>query len=108
MEKILKAAEMTERQQRASVQNGLTIEKLQTLAAQATGIDPASILIRDRSRPVAEARALVVYAATDVLGRRSAELARLLAMSSGSISEARQRGHALATKYRFLETIGVA
>ena len=108
VEKILKTAEMTERQQRASVQNGLTLEKLQTLAAQATGIDPASILRHDRSRPVAEARALVVYGATDILGRRSAELGRLLGMSSGSISEARRRGHALATKYRFLETTGRA
>ncbi len=69
------------------------------------GVDSERLLQQDRRQPVAKARALFVYATTELLGRRSEELAKLLNMSSGSISEARQRGRGLSKEYEFLERL---
>jgi REP element-mobilizing transposase RayT len=108
VEEILRKAERAEEQQEALSRAGLTLDSLQTFAAQAIGVNSAALVRHDRSKPAAEAKALFIYAATEILKKSSASIASLLGMSSSSISEARQRGWRLGEKYRFLETLNAA
>lgn len=105
VERILREADQTDERRRAISRSGLTLAALQKFAAELTGVDADSILQRDRTRLVADARALFVYTASEFLGHRLKDLATLLGLQSGSTSQARQRGQRLAEKYPMAERL---
>lgn len=107
VESILRGTEQIETRQQKLKKFGLTLERLQLLAANATGVDADALLQHDRRRPVAEARSLWVYSATEILGLRASVLTRLLRMSSGAVSEIRKRGERLAKQYNFIDKLGL-
>ena len=103
VETILRQVDQMENRQRTATTAGLTLENLQSQAAAWEGVEITALLRRDRRPRVASARALWVYAATEMLRVRSAVFEKLLGKSSGAISEIRQRGQRLANKSGFLK-----
>jgi putative transposase len=102
-DKVLREADQRQELQEAARQDGLTLKRLRYMAAEALETDPAALLGHDRRRRVAQARALWIYTATELLAVPSRDLADKLKMSSGSVSEARKRGRDLASRTGFLE-----
>jgi len=105
VESVLKASEKADEERSAMLRSGVTVATVQRMAAQTIGVEASQLQHRDRRRPVAQARALFIYAATEFLGQRSQQLAERLQMSSGALSEARERGRLLSDKYHFLELL---
>jgi hypothetical protein len=102
VEKIWRLAEVQE-QQCSTLQRLWPLEKLKTELARQNGIAPADIMRRDRTRLVARTRSLLVYAATEWLGKSNQQMAEHLGMAPASVCEARQRGRLLAEENRLLE-----
>lgn len=105
VKQIMESFKQGQHLRRAVRDSGIDQDTLRSLAAQVYAVDPSAILRDDRRRPAAKARALFVYAATEWMLRPSAEIATLLRMSSGSISEARHRGERLAEKIGFQQML---
>ena len=105
VEKILTQADDLEREETTLRRAGITMETLQATAAETFNVSPDSLERRDRRRPVARARALFIYAATELLGRNGQELAQRFRLGSTSVSEARQRGRQLAEEHQFLKRL---
>lgn len=104
VEAILRQVDKRQTDRHAAVRSDVTLEMLQQRAAAWKSIDPMALLRRDRRHSVSQARALWVYAATEILQVRSSMFEKLLAKSSGAISDIRKRGERLATEQRFLDS----
>jgi putative transposase len=97
VEEILGLANIQE-QQKAEIQNSYSFQQLQDAIASRTGVDPEALLSTDRTRSIAEARAMLAYAASEGLGWSGKEIGQWLTLSSGGVSQARDRGKRLAEK----------
>jgi REP element-mobilizing transposase RayT len=105
VEGILTEVEHAEAQRQRARNSGLTLNRIQNLAAALSGVAAPSLLRRDRCQPVTQARSLFVYAATEILEIRLSRLAALLGMSSGALSEIRKRGERLNKEHHFTDRL---
>lgn len=95
VEGILRQAETLEQTSQA-IKREWPLGDLQGAIAEWTGVEAAALASPDRTRPVAAARSLFVYAAREWLGVAGTTLERWLGLSSGSVSKAYGRGRGLA------------
>jgi REP element-mobilizing transposase RayT len=102
VEKIWRLADEQETQS-DRLKRSWSLEDLKIELARRGGVDPDDITRLDRRRPVARARALLIFAATEWLGKSTKEMADYLHIASGSTSESRQRGKRLANEGRWLD-----
>jgi putative transposase len=101
VETVLHQAEELEQQRNALRSNRPDTDLLQEVA-DFTRIQIDHLISKDRSRPIAAARSLLIYAAKEWWKIRGTTLESWLGISSGSISKAYVRGRRLALDGKFL------
>jgi hypothetical protein len=102
VEEILGLAEKEERQNQ-DIRKNFSRDDLRQAVAAYAGVQADALLSTDRHRPIAEARAMVVYAAIDWLGLQGTAVAQWLNLSIAGVSKSRVRGRCLAQKNQLLE-----
>src|SRR5258706_4161688 len=101
VEEILRQAEVEDRQ-RQTIQQKWSKEDLQHSIASWAGFRADALLSTDRSRRLAEARAILVHAAIDWLGLPGTVVGAWVQLSGAGVSKARARGRQLAEKRQLL------
>ncbi|WP_028313959.1 transposase [Desulfatibacillum aliphaticivorans] len=81
---------------------GIDRKKALKKASALFGVAPAWILTKSRQQPLADARSLYCYWAARKLGISQAELSRELAMTSGGVTHAVNRGRRIAMENRYV------
>jgi REP element-mobilizing transposase RayT len=105
VERVWKEAEEKDAKVRAFKRKGIDLRALAKRVSQKLHVHESQLFERGRQAPVSAAKALLIYAAVEYLGKTTLELARLTRMSLPAASKARWRGSQLARKISGWETL---
>ena len=109
-ERILGKGGFVERLQRQEILRDklpvkISIDELQEYISSYFDIAPETILRRNRSKAVSEARAVFCYLAVQLAGLNGTEVGRILSIGPSSVSRAIQRGKKICQNHSTLEKL---
>ena len=98
VESVLKNVESRESLRGRIHRREISLEILAKRVAENAGLEEKALLTRGRTAPVSRAKAVLIFIATEYLGKTGQEMAQATHMSAQAASQARWRGKGFVTK----------
>ncbi|MBL0057832.1 MAG: transposase [Elusimicrobia bacterium] len=96
VESVLKVVEKEEEIKRSIVRENLSLDEIGQRVADKCSINVEWLYLRNRTHRVSEAKALLVFLATEYLGKNNVEMSRLVKMTPAAAGRARMKGFNIA------------